>query len=234
MIHPVEQRTWELVESLLNRIDPGREGWTIDAGVGADDWWFPLLSDLKYRTVAIDPMMPLEADAVSQDHQTVLWRNAMLGGRTTKRMIYLSADPNLHSGVFGRVKETTGSEERSMVTLQYVIDTHKMERLTLLKLDIEGMETEVVESLTDCKILPDILVFEFGGFGPRRDGIGPWSRYNQSALEHALHTLHGLGYGPFWAITDVDDCPVLVSPRSWGSTIRPETGYGNIVTVREK
>lgn len=232
MIHPVEQKTWTLVEYLLKEIDPGCEGWAIDAGVGADDWWFVPLAELGFKTVAIDPMFTEAAVAATYEHQCHARRNTMLGARLDKRMLYTVEDPNLHTGMFGRCKHTTGVEEKDGITLQYLRDFYDFTRLTVLKLDIEGMEPEVIANLPICTVTPDILIFEFGGFVQRQEETGPWSKINQSAFHFSLQTLQAGGYAPFWAITDVDPHPFFINAASWSDLIKPETGYGNIVCIR--
>lgn len=231
MIHPVEVKSWALVEHLLAQIDPQHEGWAIDAGLGADDWWFVKFCALGYRTVAIDPVFGSAlSTAIEYCDFTFV---DILAATNGKRKLFLSRDENLHTAIKERLGGKGPAVDVDAINLNAVNYQCDIQRLTVLKLDIEGMEPEVISSLKDTSILPDILIFEFGGFYQRDSRKGPWSIKNVTKVDEAIRTLDKLGYGAMWAATDVDEHPFLVNADNWFGRLRPETGYGNIIAVQE-
>jgi FkbM family methyltransferase len=87
---------------------------------------------------------------------------------------YAPADPAHVSHSIVNLQHTTEYFEADCRTLQTVMQTLGHSDLSLLKLDVEGAEYEILASLIDGNIRPAVLCVEFDeGFNPLDDGYLP-------------------------------------------------------------
>jgi FkbM family methyltransferase len=75
--------------------------------------------------------------------------------------------------------------------LSQIAQEHKHERISLLKLDIEGAERAVIETILEDKICVELLLVEF-------DELATASRERTSLLRELVGKLLGAGYELFW------------------------------------
>lgn len=130
-----------------------------------------------------------QLDAASRDR--ILFEDVALSDEDGHIYLYRQdssgrpADPSLSS------KRRRGASGRSLLvesrSLQSLIELHQIDRLDILKLDIEGAEYDVIESLRGISILPRQVLVEFD------DLLYP-SRASRTRVRDSLRHLERLGY----------------------------------------
>ncbi len=226
----VEQRTWESIKALIEAIDPQREGWAVDVGIGDGDYYFEWFANLGYKTVAVEPL-PTEAARKAVNRAGVAFYEVALdviGGQTT--MYTAGSIHSLYSGLWGSSVHEHTVDTATLDTILAGID-----RITALKLDIEGAEGMVLRQLDRDK-LPAVLSFEFGGVWSRVLATGSWSPERWQELQNNLLLLHKFGYTNAIVVSsgDRDRLQEVALPVADVDTLFPlDTNWGNIIVWRE-
>lgn len=227
----VEQHTWNHLSDHITRLDPDRQGLCVDVGLGDGDYYFEWFAGLGYDTIAIEPL-PTEGALRAVEASRASLVQAALGDRVGEAKLFTAR--NIHSLYDGLWGEAENSHTVPMLTWQNVLETD--DRVTALKLDIEGAENMVIRQLWS-RPLPAVLSFEFGGVWQRNTGRGPWSMERVASLLHSLRTLHGLGYrhGVVIASGNTDSILFITLERRMDidALFSPDCGWGNIVVWRE-
>lgn len=227
-MHEVERVTWEIVSRLMQDADPQREGWAIDAGLGQGDYYCEWTHNLGYKSLAIEPM-PTETAIRACEMSHIPLVSAALGNRDGVAVLYSAPERDLrslHGEVWGGMQDDGDVE---VITLPLLMRQYRIERLTLLKLDIEGAEPDVIETLEELASdeLPSIVCFEFGGEGTAEYKRGPWSLEQQRRVNSSFKTLHRLGYrwgvlvgsGDVFFVRKTDGNSNFLSSDNWGNAI---------------
>lgn len=193
-MNDVEQKTWNCIRGLMLALDPDRSGWAIDAGVGHFDFYCEWMQQLGYPTLAIEPVLSLQAADVCRQYGIPLIE-AALSDRDGIATLYSAPERDLRSleTMWGGMVPTQAVR---CLTLQTLIDMHLMERITALKLDIEGGEPAVIATLPDLDTnhLPLVIGFEWGGEWPAKTERGAWSLDQRQRVDASLELLQSLGY----------------------------------------
>jgi len=224
----VERTTWQLVEQLITGIDPNREGWCIDAGAGVQDFYFEWFNNAKYKTVLIEPMPVKQAlDICANDGIPLI--EAAIAAQAGIAMLAVHDDPNRHT-LRGDLwpNDYDVFTDTQTVTLADVVAQFDIDRITALKLDIEGAEPQVLQTIT-VDNAPDVIAFEFGGQVRMREGTGAWSPESRKAIYDSLDHLQSLGYKRGAVI--VASTPDEVRPFEVGDSLfNSADAWGNIIT----
>ena len=100
-------------------------------------------------------------------------------------------------------------------------------RITALKLDIEGAEPDVLQSIT-AEQKPAVIAFEFGGQVRMREGTGAWSIEARRDIYASLEHLASLGYEN--GIMIVAGNGEELRPLDFdGSIFKADDAWGNVV-----
>ena len=151
------------------------------------------MESLRERTRAGRPM---EINGDSSAHYEVSqaglerWRFEPLGvwSQNETKRFYEPSDPAHVSHSIANLQGTEGYFEAECRTLASLMARNGHTHLDLLKLDVEGAEYQVIESLKRDNIRPKLLCIEFDEGGAKLDD-GPRAR-----IENALGTLKSMGY----------------------------------------
>ena len=88
--------------------------------------------------------------------KTVVMKNLAVGVEESKRVFYLNKDSHNHSlfeindiGIREFEDSVVGQKEVSVTTLARVFEQQRLEKVSLIKLDCEGAEFEILENLSD-------------------------------------------------------------------------------------
>lgn len=227
-MHPVERNTLDVLHGLLERLDPTRQGWCIDAGAGVQDWFGEHFDQWGYQAVIIEPNFVPTGDV------TVL--NIALTNYDGKITLYDGHDGNTAS-IHPDWQTVTGhphpGTSREVTAMRYdsLCDRLEMKAVSCLKMDIEGSELTVIETLPDAPLKPKIVAYEYGGGFDRATGMGGWSEVHFSRTLRCLDILRQMGY------THAAHCEEDVYPFDLGEwpqgKWREHIGYGNLVVWRE-
>lgn len=237
MNNEVEQRTWNLMRGLMLAIDPDREGWCIDAGVGRFDFYFEWMRDLGYEVIAIDPIWSTEmSDALKRCGNRAIC-GVLSNTHDYPVPLYRSDSRELYS-----TELFWGNMEHIQTTESWTIEaavatfnpTDKIIHLTALKLDIEGAEPTVIATFPDLptNLLPAIISFEWGGERPMSDNIGAWSHEQQYRVQTAFNTLKSLGYDRGLIIGQGDGLIMRPIERGTPPPFENADNWGNAVLTR--
>ncbi|MFM7191122.1 MAG: FkbM family methyltransferase [Microcystaceae cyanobacterium] len=197
----VEACCQSLLCHLLPEIDPGRSGVCIDVGVGTFAFYCEIFARLGFPTVAIEPLPVKKLYQISKKHSIQLIESC-LSDQTGEQDLYLGNFAGLLNRNFSSLSpDWFGSSQRvkrvKSLTLPMLLDTLQVEKITILKLDIEGWEYNIIKQLPDLKKsqLPRLIMFEYGGGVNKNQGQKGWSKDFFEKTLRCLTILKDCGYG---------------------------------------
>ena len=240
----VESCCQALLKEILPEIDPDRKGVCVDVGVGTFAFYCELFAKLGFQTIAVEPS-PVKKLEKLCERQPIKLVEACLSDKNGTQTLYMGnfasmANENFNSlepAWFGSSPDT--KEVKALDLLTFLSDTN-IEKLTCLKLDIEGWEPVVMKQLPEIspEQLPQILMFEYGGGSPRSQGGKGWSESFLEGTMLCLETLKNCGYG-FSILIDYahEATPKIFDLQT--QILTPDelflenALYGNIISFRE-
>ncbi len=241
----VEECCQALLAYTLPIADKERSHTCIDVGVGTFAFYCELFAKLEFPTVAVEPLpvdavvemcrnygIPLIESCLSDVSGTVNLQIGNYLGNTEFDLNFSSIISDWW-GVSAEVKQVQS------MTLPQLLAEVNIEAIACLKLDIEGAESLVIPQLTELpeSLLPQIVMFEYGGGDTRASSNKGWSPKLVSATMKCLARLQQCGYG-FSIMVDyaadtkelVFDLQSLVLESD--RLFYPQAVYGNIICVR--
>lgn len=105
--------------------------------------------------------------------------NFGLGGKTRKEKLFFKEDG---TSIFGTGSET---EDISVVDIVEFIEKHNLKKIDLIKLNIEGMEYEVLERLIDANLIKNITDIQI-----QFHNVAPDSETRMRAIQRRLAETH--------------------------------------------
>jgi FkbM family methyltransferase len=233
-VNDVERCTWNCIRGLMLSLDPDRSGWAIDAGVGHFDFYCEWMRQLGYPTLAIEPV--IDPDVVEMcSRQGIVLVEAALGDLDGTATLYSASDRDLRSLDGNLWGGMTPVEAVVSVTLPTLLGQHGIERVTALKLDIEGGEPAALSRLPDLAAdqLPLVISFEWGGEWPAKTGRGPWQPAQQRRIKETFQMLDRLGYKRGLVIGSGGTSILrLIDEGSMPWLFEPDDNWGNAVLTR--
>lgn len=230
-MHDVERITWDIVNRMMQEVDPDRAGWAVDAGLGQGDYYCEWTHNMGYQSIAIEPAPTKDAmTACKASHIKLV--SAALGAEDGSATLYSAPQRDLrslHGDLWGGMDDAGQVLVLSLPTLlrQYGID-----KVTLLKLDIEGAEPDVLSTLPELSDaqLPEIVCFEFGGEGIAGSQRGPWATEHQHKVGLVTQMLRKLGYK--WGVLVGSGDSLFVRRMNGKSNFCPADNWGNAIMSR--
>lgn len=236
----VEPCCQALLKQILPEIDPSQTGFCLDVGVGTFAFYCELFARLGFPTVAVEPLPVAKLHKLCQDYPIRLLE-ACLSDQNGTQTLYMGqfgqiANQNFNSLApdwFGASPATRQVPTMDWASLLQLVAA---EKITCLKLDVEGWESVVIQQLATVPqdLLPKVVMFEYGGGATRQRGEKGWSPKFLDATMLCLHTLQQQGYG-FSIMIDYafDTQAKLFDLRSLfidGTLFYPNAVYGNIIS----
>lgn len=190
-----------LLKQILPEIDPKREGFCLDIGVGTFAFYCELFARLGFPSVAVEPLPTAKLLKLCQYHKITLLESCLSDKSGTQ---------NLHLGQFANVPNQNFSSlatdwfgssleirQVKTINLSELLQAITAQKVTCLKLDVEGWESFVVQQFADLPqhLLPKLVMFEYGGGASRQKGEKGWSPKFLEATMTCLKTLQKCGYG---------------------------------------
>lgn len=238
----VELCTQDLLRYFLKKIDPKREGITIDIGLGSHDFYCKFFKLLGWQSIAVEPLPTEEAYQVCQVNNITLIESA-IAESDGKVLMYIGnrngqEDYNLNSLRGDWWGSSTESREVNSMSLTTLLNQINSTEITCLKIDVEGMEYLIIKQMEEIEtsLLPKILVFEYGGGGTKESEQGGWSKEIIAETLKCLEILSKLCYK---SAIIVDFTPGLKggmlelnqSIKLNSNIFPPASTYGNIIVV---
>ena len=240
----VEACCQRILSYVLPLVDEKREGICIDVGVGTFAFYCEMFSMLGFKTIAVEPL-PVEGVRVLCQYDDITLIEACLSDVTGTQTIHLgnvaagwdSNYASLEPDWFGVSTET---REVQSLTLSKLLLNLNAQKVTCLKLDIEGTESTVITKFGELPKawLPNVVMFEYGGGDYKEKGQYGWSPKFIKATMECLKSLNDCGYG-FCIMIDnalntkakiFDLQSLILEPDS---IFYQNGGYGNIIAFRD-
>lgn len=234
-----------LLRQILPAVDPKRTGLAIDIGVGTDDFYFQLFDQLRFKSIAVEPLPTDQVRQLCIDCNIKLVESCIsdINGSV---YLYIGKDDNngenlnrssMRSDWFGSSENARQVSSMSLPNLLASVDAHKV---TCLKIDVEGMELAIIQKLQDLQknLLPRVLMFEYGGGGKRESEQGGWSKEILEGTMKSLEIVRNLGYEKIILVDLAPDTEArLVNLQSLAleatAVFPPHSIYGNIIALRD-
>ena len=240
----VEACCQRILSYVLPLVDEKREGICIDVGVGTFAFYCEMFSMLGFKTVAVEPL-PVEGVRVLCQYDSITLIEACLSDVNGTKTIHLGnvaagCDSNyasLEADWFGVSTET---REVQSLTLPKLLLNLNAQKVTCLKLDIEGAESTVITKLRELPKawLPSVVMFEYGGGDSREKGQYGWSPKYAKATMECIGALKECGYNCSIMIDSALDTEARIFDLE-SSNLEPDLifypngGYGNIIAFRD-
>ncbi|MEG4034983.1 FkbM family methyltransferase, partial [Microcoleus sp. S36b_A4] len=240
----VEACCQRILSYVLPLVDEKREGLCIDVGVGTFAFYCEMFSMLGFKTIAVEPL-PVEGVRVLCQYDGITLIEACLSDVNGTKTIHLGnvaggLDSNyasLESDWFGVSTET---REVQSLTLSKLLLNINAQKVTCLKLDIEGAESTVITKLGELPKAwrPSVVMFEYGGGDSKEKGQYGWSPKYVSATMECIRALKECGYNCSIMIDNALDTEARTfelqsSSLEPDSIFYPNGGYGNIIAFSE-
>lgn len=238
----VEECCFALLSHTLPKIDNLREGLCIDVGVGTFAFYCELFSCMGFETVAVEPLPTKKLRALCKVLGITLFE-LCLTDKDGIDTIYIgtfqgSDNLNLSSLMPNWWGSSAKSKQVNTVSLSTLLKSiHPFNKITCLKLDVEGVELLFIKQLSQIlkSKLPSVVQFEYGG-GEKQ---GEWSEKEMNKTLSCLEIFKKLGYKD--AIV-VDSSPSSVeriisleqtdiNPITF---FEPHYIYGNVILFKDK
>jgi len=238
----VEECCQALLNEILPEVDSDRTGLAIDIGVGTFAFYCQLFDQLKFKTIAVEPLpnnqlkqlckhrdIQLLESCISEVDGTV---NLYIGSYNGEENLNLNS---LRPDWWG---STATAKQVQSMTLSKLLQEIAATNITCMKIDVEGMELSIIQQFLQLteSLLPKVLMFEYGGGGTQEDGQGGWSTELLNATLKSLEILRSLGYGQAILVDLAPDSQEQVvdlqSEKASTVLFPPQSIYGNIIALR--
>ncbi|HIK43853.1 MAG TPA: FkbM family methyltransferase [Leptolyngbyaceae cyanobacterium M65_K2018_010] len=159
----VEACCQALLRHILPDLDPHRQGYCFDVGVGTFAFYCQLFAQLGFPTVAVEPMPNRQLRSLCQRHPIQLLE-LCLSDRVGRQTLHLGQFANLGNANFNSLAEDWfGASQRTRrvptLDLKSLLEQIAPSQVTCFKLDIEGWESVVLGQFTH---LPESLAASAG------------------------------------------------------------------------
>ncbi len=239
----VEECCQALLNEILPEIDSERLGLAIDIGVGTFAFYCQLFDQLKFKTIAVEPLpnkqlkqlckyrdIQLIESCISEIDGTV---NLYIGSYNGEENLNLNS---LRSDWWG---STATAKQVQSMTLAKLLAEIAATNITCIKIDVEGMELSIIQQFSQLSqsLLPKVLMFEYGGGATQESGIGGWSKELLDGTIKSLEILRDLGYGQTIIVDLAPDSQEQVvdlqsKNLAFTNLFPPQSIYGNIIALK--
>lgn len=235
----VEECCQALLAEMLPVIDSSRSGLAIDIGVGNFALYCLLFDQLRFKTIAIEPLPSDFLRKLCRYRNIKLLENCV-SDQDGVVDLYIGKDTNLNSLRSDWWGCTVDKKQINSVTFLSLIETIHASEISCVKIDVEGIEHSIIKQFSslETSLLPKVLMFEYGGGGTKENQAGGWSKETFESTLNSLGLLKKLGYnqtivieyspGTKEKIVDLNSLDF----NDLTHIFSPESVYGNIITLR--
>ncbi|MGB7712383.1 MAG: FkbM family methyltransferase [Microcoleus sp.] len=239
----VEPCCQSLLAEILPIVDPSQKGVCLDVGVGTFAFYCEIFAKLGFSTIAVEPLPVKKLRQICQNNKINLMESC-LSDRNGKQTLYLGKFAGIFNQNFNSLSpewfgSSTESKEVQAITLAELLNRIKAEKVTCLKLDIEGWEYSVIKQLPELSesLLPSIIMFEYGGGVNRRKGDKGWAPQFFDGTKESLKILRKCGYSSSIMIdyapkTQEKLFDLQAIDLDIDALFPPDAVYGNIISFR--
>ncbi|MBC8044521.1 MAG: FkbM family methyltransferase [Rhizobacter sp.] len=239
----VEECSQALLARWLPAIDEHRAGMCIDIGVGTFAFYCELFSRLGFKTAAVEPLPIDHVRKFSRVYGIRLLETCISEIDGTQTIYIGTYDGKELFDVSSLKQDWWGSSGRSKqvqsMTVATLLQTLSPERLTCVKIDVEGLEPVIIRQFAAIKNewLPEIIVFEYGGGSTKEEGKEGWSAEGVAGTLECLEVLKQRGYD----FSVMLDSAAGTAPRTFhlrtallnpDDIFFPKGVYGNLLCAR--
>ncbi|QHV00208.1 FkbM family methyltransferase [Synechocystis sp. CACIAM 05] len=241
----VEPCCQALLAQLLPEVDPQRQGVCIDVGVGTFAFYCQIFAELNFKSLAIEPL-PVKALKKLAERPNLTLLPVCLSDQNGEQTLYIGKFAGIFNSNFSSLSPqwfgaSSQAKKVKTLTLQSLIDQEKIDKITCLKLDIEGWEWAVIKQLENIEshLLPAVVMFEYGGGVNRGQNQKGWAPEFFENTLNILKSLKILGYSSGILLDFAPDCQEITFDLSQLQTSEldklfpPESVYGNIILFRD-
>jgi FkbM family methyltransferase len=196
----VEECCQALLYYILPEIDQSRKGLCIDVGVGTFELYCELFARIGFDTVAVEPLPTPAIARLCRSLGIVLIKSCVYDNDRTQTMYTGTYKGSENLNLSSIRSDWWGSSSHSVqvrsMTLDTFLTTINAHLITCLKLDVEGVESVIIQQLqqTPVSLLPAVVVFEYGGGSTKQDGKAEWSKTGIDGTLSCFRILKDLNY----------------------------------------
>lgn len=237
----VEACCQALLSEILPQIDPQRQGYCLDVGVGTFAFYCEQFAQLGFPTIAVEPMPVAKLKQRCQQNAIQLVE-ACLSDRTGQQTLYAGrfarfGNHNFNSLDASWFGSSAQAKEVPTYDLAEFLRVTNATPITCLKLDIEGWEPKVLQQLPSLAVSdrPQLIMFEYGGGSPRHQQQKGWSPKFLAGTMQCLEALQQCGYGFSVMVDYASDAQVRCFDLQTltlepDQVFAPNAIYGNIIS----
>jgi len=225
-----------IILPLTNYFDLERNGWAIEIGVGSDNFYAENFSRFGLQCIAVDPIPYKPFNEIARKNN-IYFEEVCIYDSEGEITIYSNDDLSSINPDWWGVDNKNTKKVQSIL-LSTLINRHKVEKITFLKIDTEGTEYEIIKQLNDLPpaLLPKVIEFEYGGGALKETGNAGWNEKYFKKVLAIFEVLKRLEYQqglqldsndisiPFFSL-DVLDNPEML--------FKPHHEYGNILIFKD-
>lgn len=196
----VEPCCQALLKNIIPEIDPSREGFCLDIGVGTFAFYCELFARLNYTTVAVEPVPVAKLYKLCKQYNITLVESC-LSDKNGTQTLYMGQFAKLINSNFNSLSpswfgSSKTAREVPTIDLLELLERIKAEKITCFKIDVEGWESVILKQFLNLPEhqLPKVVMFEYGGGASRLSGEKGWSPKFLEATMSCLKTLKKSGY----------------------------------------
>jgi FkbM family methyltransferase len=239
----VEECCQALLNQILPEVDSNRSGIAIDIGVGTFAFYCQLFDQLRFHTIAVEPLPNKQLRRLCKARNIQLLESCIseVDGQVNLYIGSFNGEENLNLNSLRPDwwgSTATAKQVQSMPLSKLLAEIAAI-NVTCIKIDVEGMELSIIQQFSHLKEthLPKVLVFEYGGGGTRENGQGGWSKELLDGTLKSLEILRDLGYGQTILVDLASDTQEQVfnlqsEKLEFTALFQPQSIYGNIIALR--
>ncbi len=207
---------------------PRCAGAFVEVGCGNSNFSFLTAGPLGFKTYAVEPIWNESLSQCAKQFGTELFLG-VISDIDGARDLYLHAkgDDN-----FASIMTDWNAGGKSRSVYSWTLGTFCVERdiskVSCLKLDVESAELIIIRQIIP-ELLPDIVVFEYGGGSDKRDRQGGWTNERYANTLQCLAILKRLGYKRFIRLDWKAGRHDFTSDFVESEIFPPDCHYGNIM-----
>ena len=239
----VEDCCQALLAQILPTIDEQREGICVDIGVGTFAFYCEVFAKLGFQTVAVEPL-PIDVLRQLCSRHKINLIEACVSEVSGSQTLHIgtfkgSENINLSSLESDWWGSSTKTVKVQSLTLSEVLSRVNAEKVTCIKIDVEGAEFRIIKQFGALpkSLLPDVVMFEYGGGDRKEGGQKGWSEKFVSATYECLQIVKDSGYASSIIIDSAKEANEIIfnlqSSNLDTRQIFPKASvYGNIIAIK--